>query len=146
MKVKLASQVFSHSVSAALKTYVASNDFPESALGTADLCQGLNDVYDVLNSNTRFSAAQYKRSISPVDTPHIYQFIDDSIRWLKTWKIYNSKGEVINGRFKFLNGLILDLSTVRDLSLHLHDQNGFSYLMTRRLCTDGQENFFSILR
>lgn len=50
MKVKLASQVFSHSVAAALNTYIDFQFLPQDAKITAKFIKNMNDLFDLLNS------------------------------------------------------------------------------------------------
>ena len=146
MKVKLATQVLSHSVSAAIKTYEACNDFDPSSLGTAEFCSMMNGIFDVLNSNTLLSPCPLKKALSPVASQETYEFIEDAITWLKTWKICGKTMENINNRFRFLDGLCLALTVAKCLSFELNEKYGFQYLMTRRICTDNLEGFFSIIR
>ena len=87
MKVKLATQVLSHSVSAALKTYEACNALPSSAKETGQFCSRMNNIFDILNSNTQESPCPMKKALSPSATPELFQFIDRAIEWLKTWKL-----------------------------------------------------------
>ena len=146
MKVKLATQVLSHSVSAAIKTYEACNDLNNDSLGTAEFCTMMNDIFDVLNSNTLLSPCPLKQALSPLSSTLSYEFIDYAINWLKTWKIYDKNSEIINHRFRFLDGLCLALVTAKCLSFELAEKYDFQYLMTRRMCTDNLEGFFSIIR
>ena len=146
MKVRLAAQVLSHSVSAALKSYEACNDLSESARETAEFCAKMNNIFDCLNTNTQFSPCPLKRAISPITTPETYEFIEEALKWLRSWKIYDKKNNVINSRFKFLDGLCLALKVVAALSIDLAEHYDFSYFMSRRICTDSLENFFSIIR
>ena len=87
-----------------------------------------------------------KKALSPSATPELFQFIDRAIEWLKTWKICDKNKQIINSRFQFLEGLQLALVVAKDLSLDLAQNHGFIYLMTRRICTDNLESFFSIIR
>ena len=146
MKVKLATQVLSHSVSAAIRTYEACNDLSCDSLGTAAFCTMMNDIFDVLNSNTLLSPCPLKKALSPMTSSESYEFIDGAINWLKTWKIYDKNCEIINHRFRFLDGLCLALVAAKNLSFELMEKYDFQYLMTRRLCTDNLEGFFSIIR
>ena len=50
MKVKLATQVFSHSVSAGIYTYVALGGLPSKAIGTAELLSKVDKLFDCCNS------------------------------------------------------------------------------------------------
>ncbi|KAK9710421.1 hypothetical protein QE152_g26003 [Popillia japonica] len=51
MKVKFASQVFSHTVAAALYTYVSLGALPASAIGTALFVEKMDKLFDILNSS-----------------------------------------------------------------------------------------------
>ncbi len=52
MKVRYATQALSHTVSAAIETYVSLGRLPSSACGTAELISKLDDTFDSLNSST----------------------------------------------------------------------------------------------
>ena len=146
IKVKLATQVFSHSVSSAMKTYEAVNDLPPSAKQTALFCEFMNSIFDVLNSNTQFSLSPLKTALNPSSNSHSYEFIEKAICWLQSWKICDKKGEIINHRFRFPEGLCLALRVAMLLSHELAHNYGFTYFMTRRMCTDSLEGFFCIIR
>lgn len=51
MKVKLASQVFSHSVRIAMHTYIEFKVLPTEASITANFILKMNNIFDLLNSN-----------------------------------------------------------------------------------------------
>ena len=52
MKVCLATQVFSHSVSTAMRTYVKFGQLDESALQTADFVELIDQLFDIMNSRS----------------------------------------------------------------------------------------------
>ena len=52
MKVKYATQTLSHTVSAAIETYVSLGRLPSSACGTAELVSKLDKTFDCLNSSS----------------------------------------------------------------------------------------------
>jgi hypothetical protein len=51
MSVRLATQVFSHTVSAAMETYIAFGMLPAAAIGTAHLFATINNFFDLFNSS-----------------------------------------------------------------------------------------------
>ena len=59
MKVKLATQVLSHTVSAAVSTYLSLGQLPSSACGTAELISKLDKTFDCLNSSSIKSLKVY---------------------------------------------------------------------------------------
>lgn len=51
MRVKYAVQILSHTVSAALHTYIDLGKLPEEARSTANFIESMNNLFDVLNSS-----------------------------------------------------------------------------------------------
>lgn len=60
MSVCLATQVFSHTVSAAMKTAVSLGQLPVSAAETAAFLEKLNNIFDSMNSKSRFDHNPYR--------------------------------------------------------------------------------------
>ena len=56
MQVKLATQVLSHTVAAAISTYVSVGILPASAAGTAEFITTFDKIFDCLNSSSVKSA------------------------------------------------------------------------------------------
>ncbi len=86
--------------------------------------------------------SKYRRALNPSST--LLQFLDESAEWLSSWQILSADGRVLNGKFKFVDGWMQDIAGVKRLVAHLCSNNGFSYLFTRRLCSDPLENLVSI--
>jgi len=51
MKVKFASQVFSHTVVAGMTTLVSCNNLPHSAFDTIDFIDSMDKLFDIFNSH-----------------------------------------------------------------------------------------------
>ena len=88
---------------------------------------------------TRFKAALTK-------TSSVLGFLSEMQSWIKTWKIRNKKGDVTNSKFRFINGLLINMAGVQLLLHELVADDSLQYLCTRRLTTDPLENFFAIIR
>ena len=87
----------------------------------------------------------YRSALNPSSSVQ-QQFLEESLQWLKTWKIKNKEGKDVTSHFKFVEGWILNIQAVRLLAADLCEEGGFLYLCTRRLSSDPLENFFSIIR
>ena len=145
MSVNRAAQVLSNRVACALKTYVSVGALPEDVLATAEYCEYLDKIFDVLNSSRRNGVTPFKSALFP-DSEIRQTFISEAIMWLKSLKIVDKDNNVINNRFRFINGLILALSSVQQLTLYLCKEFNFEFLLTRRLCQDPLENLFGVIR
>ena len=64
MKVKLATQVLSHTVAATICMYVSVGALPSSAMGTAEFIQRFDSVFDCVNSSTLNSSKVLKCALS----------------------------------------------------------------------------------
>jgi hypothetical protein len=64
MKVKLATQVLSHTVSAAMLMAVSGGLLPPSAAGTAELVANFDNIFDSLNSTSFKSHKPHNRPIT----------------------------------------------------------------------------------
>ena len=70
MKVKLATQVFSHTVAVSICTYVSVGALPSSAMGTAELLLKFDSLFDCVNSSSLHSAKKFKCALND-KSPHI---------------------------------------------------------------------------
>jgi hypothetical protein len=144
MKVKYASQVLSGSVAAGLVTYAALGQLPKEAEDTAAFCRRVNDIFDVLNSSVRKGITTYQSALT-VDSS-LLNYLDEAATWIKSWKVIGPKDDNITGRFCFIDGLLMNIASVKLIVVELTATHGFKYLCTRRLCTDPIENYFCIIR
>ena len=81
MKVKLAAQVFSHSVSAGIFTYVTLQGLPSTALGTAEVLSKFDSIFDCCNSLS-FSDSKISRGPLTASSPHLKE-MEDGIRFVQ---------------------------------------------------------------
>ena len=87
MKVKLATQVFSHSVSAGIYTYVALGRLPSKAIGTAELLSKVDKIFDCCNSLSFRDGKICRRPLTS-SSPHL-QEIEGGIKFIKSIRVIN---------------------------------------------------------
>jgi hypothetical protein len=144
MKVKLATQVLSHTVAASICTYVSVGALPSSAMGTAELLLKFDSLFDCVNSSTLHSAKKFKCALND-NSPHI-SFFKEAISFLKGLKVLDSDGKEVTNRIKCLKGWLLTINAILLIWEHLKVSHEFKFLLTRRLNTDPIENFFGSIR
>lgn len=143
MSVKLATQVFSHSVSSAMRTAVDMGQLPPEAEETAVFIAKLNNVFDAMNSKRRFDVNPYRCAISSSTEKHLKTSLDsiaEALQWTKSWKMINVKNNPPS-----FEGLAHTLNAVLLLWNDL-EQEGVNFLLTGRLNQDPLENEFAISR
>ncbi len=139
MRVKLAAQVFSHSVTAAIHTYVTRGQLPSTHLVTASLCSFMNGVFDLMNSSKPVDVVPGRRGLTREKAA---AFIPGAIAELSSWKVFDQKQKDVTRNFQCFTGWRTALSAARYLAFQLN----FKYLLTRNLCQDSLENLFGLLR
>ena len=77
MRVKLATQVFSNTVAAAITAYCSLNRIDGNGLVTADFIKKFNTLFDIFNANTLKNAYQFKRPIR-YNWPH-FEFLSSIV-------------------------------------------------------------------
>jgi hypothetical protein len=82
MKVKYATQIFSHTVAAAICSYVSMVWLPQSALSTAELLFQFDSIFDFVNSSTIHSTKKLKCAMS--DATSHQRVINDSIKFIRS--------------------------------------------------------------
>ena len=143
MKVKYATQVFSHTVAASICTYASMGGLPASSLGTAELLSKFDSLFDCVNSSTLSSVKEFKSAIS-TNNSHI-TFLRESIIFIQGIKVLN--GDVnVTKRIKSLKGWLVTLNAIICIWNKLQASHNFTFLFTRRLNTDPLENFFGSIR
>ena len=145
MKVKLASQVFSHSVAAGISTYVALNGLPDTALGTAQFVSQMDTIFDCCNSLSFQDPKFCRRPFSPT-SPHLSE-LKKGIRFFSSLKFFNrATGEDRTDNLKCLTGWKVSLKAILSLWEKLYHEGIASFLVTRQLNQDPLENFFGSIR
>jgi hypothetical protein len=146
MRVKLASQVFSYTVSAAIHTHAEGDPptLPPEASDTAEFCNTMNNLFDSVNSLHFKSDNKYKCAISNTSC-HI-DYYKEMIAWFSELKVINNSDKTITSNIKCINGWMLTLAGISKLWKHLSESCDFSFLISRRLNQDNLENFFGAIR
>ena len=143
MKVKLASQVFSQSVVARLKTVYELNKFLEcvkqNTPATWAFFEKVDKLFDCLNSKCLFDGNQFRSALQHHDKSVPFKFLTDMIDYIGKIKLSNGKKV-----FSF-DGMVQTIRGVLFVSKALSDEN-IPYLMTSRLNQDALENTFSLVR
>lgn len=140
MRVCLATQLLSHSVSRGILTHVALNSMPSVAAYTADFIDNFDSLFDVFNSSLKFDAKVYRRALS-LNSLH-WEFLEDIKKKLNMISFTNSKRPVP----PCVKGWLLNISSVKQLWKELNEKFNFQFLLTRRLTQDCLENLFSVIR
>ena len=143
MKVKYATQVFSHTVAAAICTYVSTEKLPPSASGTAELLSMFDSLFDCVNSSTIHSTKKMKCAMSNA-TSH-QGFLKEAIKFIMSIEVLDGVN-IVTGRIKCLKGWLVTLNAILQIWEHLKTMHDFHFLLTRRLNTDPIENFFGAIR
>ena len=141
MRVKLAAQVLSHSVAAAIYTYVSLGALPSQGIGTAELLARVDEIFDCCNSPSFYDKRIKRRLLTP-SSPHV-EVLRNGITFFQSIKVVNpSTGEDRTGLLKCLKGWCLTLSAILSLWQTLYSEGVASFIVTRQLNQDPLENFF----
>ena len=141
MKVKLATQIFSNSVAAGISAYARGKLLKSKAIDTADFIGNMNELFDSVNSKSRFSSKRFASAVSD-ESGHI-KFWEECVEWIKSWKFINyDKRKIVKpasqkGWIQTLNGL---MGLWNDL------KNDIGFMLTNRFNQDPLENTFSSVR
>lgn len=139
MKVKLASQVFSHSVATGMHTYIHFNVLPQEASVTASFVEKMNDLFDLLNSNN------FENCQAFMGTGKQFKLLEESFNMFNDLKILDYGRKDVTKRMKFILGWKITIRALIALWGMLKER-GYKYLFTRNLNQDCLENFFGQIR
>jgi hypothetical protein len=144
MRVKYATQTLSHTVSAAVETYMSLGRLPSSACGTAELVSKLDQTFDCLNSSTFNSPKGLRRPITH-NSPH-EKFFQEMLTFIPNIKVINKDTtKDVTSTLKCLKALRVTINATLQLWNQLKE-SGLKFLCTRRLNQDCLENFFGQIR
>ncbi|CAI6377798.1 unnamed protein product [Macrosiphum euphorbiae] len=152
MTCKLAIQLFSNSVSAAIKTCVSTGELiSDTAINTSNFISVINDMFDAANSKNLYDRNINKRPISDNNT-HVLQNLEKARLMFKNAKKINLKTNKTSVPPCF-TGIIQSTTAIMNLfQSEKEDMSQFQatgkdyFLMTNRLTQDALENFFSLMR
>ena len=105
-------------------------------LDTADGLHRLNDCFDILNSSRFGDGCRNKRAFSARTEDEHTRILLETRDWLSRWKTAAATDSV--------RGLQLTINAV--IQLWVIVRRKMKFMMTRRLCQDGLENFFGAIR
>ena len=143
MKVKLATQVLSHSVSSAIRTMIDMDLMPNEAQATASFCEMFDQLFNIFNSKSFNNANPTKAGIFIGSSSYRKMF---EIRdYLLSLKILNNSGRDVSKSFKCISGWIQNIEALR-LLLQSEAKSGIDILLTANLNQDAIENFFGVVR
>ncbi|CAB3977246.1 THAP domain-containing 9 [Paramuricea clavata] len=114
MKVKLATQVLSHSVAAALMMAISGGLLPTSASGTAELVSHFDDIFDCLNSSTFSTPKECNRPMT-ASSKHM-QTMKEKLQFIKKIKVIDAaKNKDVTSSLKCVNALQITLRSTMEL-------------------------------
>ncbi|XP_073946463.1 protein interacting with Ttk69 and Sin3A isoform X4 [Choristoneura fumiferana] len=144
MKVRYATQLLSRSVASGLSTCIDFEVIDESARHTVEFVIMMNDLFDALNSSTMSHCYSHKNAFCGYDQQ--IDFFNKMLTFFQELKIMNSKkASDVTKTAKFIQGFQITIKSI----LHLYEdlnQEGYRYLMTRRLNKDVIDFFFGKIR
>lgn len=142
MKCKLALQIFSHSVSATIKTCVQTGQLKsESAIYTSEFVETLNNLFDCLNSKSLYNKNPFQSALTD-DNKIPYETLINAKIWSESLFKITNKGSTKPHSF---NGLTWSINAI--LGLYEKQKNlDYTYILTARLNSDVIENLFASYR
>jgi hypothetical protein len=151
MSCKLAVQLLSKSVSAAIKTCVSTGELESNtAINTAEFINIVNDMFDSCNSKNLFEPNPNKKPMCEKNLT-VFQNLEKARSiFKKTKKICNKTRK--NSTPPCFTGIVwtitalFELYSSEKLDMINHQPEKEFFLLTNRLTQDALENFFSIMR
>lgn len=146
MNVKLAAQVLSESCSIALEQLLEDKhpNFLNCA-ATAKFCRMCNNVFDCLNTRSKFSN-HFKKPLSMHTASKVLDFFTEAISYFSNIKLKN--GSLITStkvKTGFL-GFIIDMNNLKQM-YHEYVETGYlKYILSYKFSQDHLEIFFSCIR
>ena len=140
MRVSLAAQVLSHSVSAGMKMRVLTNELPAEATFTADFVESMDRLFDLLNSRQMKGDRPARYAVTNRNSN-----LSDLLAlksWVEKWIFVGARSQAAILCHWGLQTSITNICAVCQKLL----QEGFSFVCTTRFNQDCIENFFSGLR
>ena len=137
MRVKLATQVLSHSVAAGINALCNMGHLADEAAATAEFIETFDQLFNAFNSASFKSTHKYKGALND-KSGHI-PFLQSCLRFLS--KVRTGENSVI----PCITGWQISIQSLLQLWNELQNV-GFKYLLTNRLNQDCLENLFSAIR
>jgi hypothetical protein len=148
MKVRLAVQIFSRSVAAALdfcNKDLNLKSFADSE-GTSNFCRKLNDIFDALNSRNLLSKSSWGKPLTLENITSFTTFFESSIQYISTLHTPDGQNILMTRRRTGFIGLIICLTSVQNMVDDLIKTKLLDYILTYKVSQDHIEMFFSAIR
>ncbi|CAI6354617.1 unnamed protein product [Macrosiphum euphorbiae] len=151
MSCKLAIQLLSNSVSAAIKTCVATGQLKSNtALHTSEFINVINNMFDSANSKNLYDRNPNRRPLSPKNSI-VFENLKKAQALFKEAVKVCHKTKKISTPPCFIGIIwtttaILELYEQEKVDMQIYRPNKDNFLMTNRLTQDILENLFSVIR
>ena len=136
MRVPLAAQVLSYTVSAALSTYVAIGKLPDEAVHTAEFIKLIDGLFDTFNSRVLYSPKPLQRALDSRSSH--WTHLEQGMTIIKTLKVVGCKTTP-----PCIRGWQINISGLKILWESLDSQYNCRFLLTSRLNQDCLKPLFS---
>lgn len=140
MRVCLASQILSHSVSSGMMTLIAHNLLPPKAINTANFIQLMDNLFDTFNSISFNESKVYRKPLSE-NSCH-WELLNEARKVLTKIHVQNRTGK----QPLCITGWIANISCLKYLFEDLKLNFGFEFILCRNLTQDCIESWFSVVR
>lgn len=148
MKVKLAAQILSNTVSAVLRLLSESVTHQENSkeiLETAEIVKDLDRLFDCTNGpSSRIDIKKHIRENVKKNSFHHRLWIEYK-RKLKTLHFFKSDSNLRLKNIRCVNGYVITITSLQDIWSYVQHKN-FKYLNLRQLNQDSLENLFGLIR
>ncbi|KAJ6639791.1 Transposable element P transposase [Pseudolycoriella hygida] len=139
--VRLASQLFSHSVAQSLRRHFPNKEVVQKL---ADFIGLVNNWFDIMNSYS-LNGIGYKKPYG-LDLDEQNRVLDNMYSTIKSMKCFNKKKELQNSLQIFQKGILMSITSIKDLQKAMTKIFGFGYLLTHRCNQDCLENLYCQVR
>lgn len=138
MKVSLAAQVFSHSVSSGMRVLVDRGLISDASLDTALFLHRMNDLFDRLNSSALIGKKGKGAVTKETADATIKQMTADQ-EFIRTWRFIPLNGSRTKTTMPFKEAWLLSIESAKHLISDCLSQAGHHYLCMRRFSQDHVE-------
>lgn len=141
MRVKLATQVLSDSVSTGIAAFIAMGRLPPAASATSDFLLEMDILFDTLNSSCVDQGDDRKMRFAMAPSTRHREVLESAVQRISQWKFVGCTRQPPT-----VTGWQVTIRAVLALWDDLQQNLGFECLLTRRLNQDPLENLFGQLR
>ena len=140
MKVKLATQVFSHTVHSAIYACIGMGELPNTAVHTANFIQMMDKLFDTFNS-TKVKENKFKLRFAMAPESRHVEFLEKTLDDFQSLKFVGCKRQPA-----CLEGWKISIQSLLNLFRELVSEYNIPKLRTRLLSQDALENTFASIR